>query len=217
MLGGLALTAAAGLALAIVSDSDDDADEGPITTTSTTLLTGGIDVDAPAGFLAVPLPSFEFGIAVPDDWQVTRTDADTIAALEGQPLVNEGFVDSARNAGTAGAVLYAAGVDDEGRVSDAKVIIYAVAKELDRAALEQFAADLVAETPLPDAEVRSRTINGDAAVTIGYRVSGGGVEAAGTQLLRVDGDRIVSVVVTSEDTTSHDALADAITGSLVLA
>ena len=218
----LAVMALVGLALVVLGGDDDDADDGgdasaTTASTTTTLASGGIAVQAPEGFRAIPLPSFDVGIAIPDDWEATRTDAETIAALEGQNLANPDFVPAARRAATFGAVLYAAGIDDEGMVDDVQLRIYGRGRPTSASELDAFARDVVQRAPLRDARIDPSTIDGAPAATITFDAGTGDRPARGTELLRVDGERIVSVLVTSEHLNDHDALARAVTRSLVLA
>jgi hypothetical protein len=217
VLASFALLALVGLTLIVFGGDDDDEPTAPPSSTSTTLATGGIDVDAPSGFRAIPLPSFDVGIAIPDDWEATRTDAETIASLEGRNLANPDFLPAARRAAAFGAVLYAAGIDDQGRVDDVQLRIYGRGRPTSAGELASYANELVTRASLRDAHVSSSTIDGAPAVTITFEAGTTDVPARGTELLRVDGDRIVSVVVTSEHLAGHAALVRAVTRTLVVA
>jgi hypothetical protein len=217
VLAVLTLLLIAGVALFIAGGDGDDGDPGPAgepgDTTSTTLAAGDLRIDAPTGWQEVPLPSLGFGIAVPPGWEATRTDADTLAALARGSLVNPGFVDSARNAANAGAVFYAAAQDEEERVSDVKVQVLPRPGATSPDELRQLAEGLLAELdvaqPEPAVEVSAdtATFTVDVGTAVAYRV---------TQVLRTGPDRVVSVIITSEDRSAHDELAAAIAATLVL-
>ena len=51
-------------------------------TSSTTLAAGGLDIDVPEGFTAIPLPSAGFGLAIPDGWEAAVLTDESLARLE---------------------------------------------------------------------------------------------------------------------------------------
>jgi hypothetical protein len=203
-------------------DDGDEADASSTTepdagihnpTSSTTLAAGGLDIDVPEGFTAIPLPSAGFGLAIPDGWEAAVLTDESLARLEALEA-SPAFVAAARNAAASGANLYAAGTDEAGGVADLKVIRLP-RSDVDAAAVEQAAQQAVAAAP-PGARLDLRLEEEPPAARIRFDVSAGGVTAEGTQWLIAGPDAIWSLVVTSEDPASHDALADQIARSLVL-
>jgi hypothetical protein len=217
VVGGLGVLMALGGALYLTGADDGDDDEtagAAADVTTTTLATGDLRVSHPPGWQAVPLPSLGFGLAVPPGWEATRTDPETLAALAGGTLDNPGFVDSARNAAGSGAVLYAAAQDERGRVSDVKVQVLPRPRPTSSTELRELADGLVAalapSTPEPVVEV-----SGDTA-TFTVDVGSAGVSYRVTQVLRAGPDRVVSLIITSEDAAAHDDLAASIGETLTL-
>ena len=219
--------AAAGIAavlLAVAACSGDD-DAGTTTTdpeptetsvgldhTPTTQPpeTGGIEVPDIPGTFTAAIPSLGFGIAVPEGWQATVLSEDAIERLEAATLSQPSFLDAARNVMASGAVFYAAGIDDEGRVSELKVDVQDGAD----ASPESVAA--LATSVAESGKVEDATVTddlGDGRIRVDYRLPApdgdadhAGIETIGSQLFVPDGDRVWSFIVTSEDTASQDAL-----------
>jgi hypothetical protein len=220
VLAVLTLALSIGAALVVAGGGGENAAERegrPSDVTTTTLRAGDVAVVPPAGWLAVPLPSLGFGLAVPPGWEATRTDSGSLTALERGSLANPGFVDSARNAADAGAALYAAHQDRDGRVSDVKVQVLPRPGATSPDVLRQLADRLVAETPLAGAEVRASSGEEGPEVHIRYPIAGSPSDtgaAVGTQVLRAGTDRIVSLIVTSEDPPAHDELVRSIVKTL---
>lgn len=224
------MRAAAGVVLAAAlvcgacSDDDDSASSDP---TSTTLATGGIDVDAPDDWQAIPLPQLGFGIALPSEWEalvLSEQGLETVSQAD--PLV-PGFAEAAHAAALGGSVFYAAGVDREDRVTDLKVRASPETGITDAAGLEAYARELATEAGLSDAtftvvdgadrptvDVRFQTEaerpnpdDPDAAPTT--------ITVEGTERLVLSpADVVYSLIVTSEDAAGHDALADAVFATL---
>jgi hypothetical protein len=218
----------------------DGAGEG---TTSTSMETGGIEVATPEGWRAVPLPQLGFGLALPDGWEAAVLTEDVLADLGSASPVVPGFLDAAHAAARSGSVLYAAGVDGEGRVTDLKVRAAPEAGVTDTAGLEAYARDLATSEGLADPQVTVVEGAGRPTVEMRYRTtaqrpaddggggSGGGsggsggsgdphgetveVTVRGTER-HVLGPRgvVYSVVVTSEDDPGHDTLAAGVFDSL---
>jgi hypothetical protein len=187
--------------------------------TSTTLATGGIEVDAPEGWQAIPVPALRFGIAVPPGWEATVLSPEGLEALSSAAPAVEGFVESAHAAAASGGLLYAAGQDDEGLVSDVLVRAAPGTDVTDAAGLADYARDLASQAGRSAPEVEA--VEGAALPTVRLRfaIGGeGGEEARGTETLVLAEDGIVwSVVVTSDDAAAHDDLATRLAGTLAFA
>jgi hypothetical protein len=192
---------------------------------STTLATGGVEIDAPEGWQPIPVPDLGFGIAVPPGWEAVVLSQEGLAALSRAAPAVPGFVESAHAAAASGGLVYAAGVDDEGRVSDVMVRAAPETGVTDAAALAAYARELAAQAGRAGARVEA--VAGQAAPTVRTRFAAGrggddggdgGVRARGTETLVLDGDGIVwSVVVTPDDAAGHDQLAARISGTLAFA
>lgn len=221
-----------GLAAATAGDGGDggDADDdvgGAVApeTTTTTLRTGGIDVPAPDDWLTIPVPQLGFGVAVPPGWEATLLSEEVLQALARSSPEVPGFLESARNAALAGAVLYAAGQDDDGRVSDLKVRAAPETGITGSDGLEAYGNDLVRQAGDQISDATVEVVEGAERPTVRmrYRVAGQAgrgedVTAEGTETLTLGPRGIVwSVIVTSEDAAGHDELAARITDTLTLA
>jgi hypothetical protein len=187
--------------------------------TSTTLATGGIEVDAPEGWQAIPVPALGFGVAVPPGWEATLLSPEGLEALSSAAPAVEGFVESAHAAAASGGLLYAAGEDDQGRVSDVLVRAAPTTGVTDAAGLADYARDLAGQAGRSDPDVEA--VEGAARPTVRLRFAIGGddgEEARGTETLVLADDGIVwSLVVTSDDAAVHDDLAARLTGTLAFA
>jgi hypothetical protein len=209
LVGGIMFVAGGG-------DDDDDADRN---TTPTSMETGGIEVAAPDGWLSIPLPMFGFGLAVPPGWEATRLDEEALSSIgQADPLVPD-FAAAAHNAYTNGSVFYAAGVDQQQRVSDLKVGADLTAGVKDAAGLEAYAQQLAAALADPHVEV----VEGAANPTVDIRFRGQGTGSAGevtvegTQRLVLSPRGIVfSLIMTSEDPATHDDVAGQLFGTFTL-
>jgi hypothetical protein len=202
------LAAGAGL---FVWGGDGAADDGDTALPSTTIATGGLEIDAPDGWTAIPLPALGFGLAVPDSWESVVLSGEGLARLAEAAPVVPGFVDAAHNAAQSGAVLYAAGVDDADHVTDLKVRAAADSGVTDAAGLEAYARRLATEAELPDPTV---TVVDDAewpSVDVRYHAPAanpGESATEGTERSVLAPNGVVySLLVTSEDPTQHDDLA----------
>lgn len=238
-LTGLLVLGALG-AGACSGDGDDGDDAGggsPAAdgTTSTTLETGGIEVDVPEGWRAVPLPQLGFGVGIPGDWEAAVLTGDVLADLASASPEVPGFLDAAHAAADSGSVFYAAGSDDQGRVTDLKVRAAPDSGVTDVAGLEAYARQIAADEGMPDPEVVVPEGAPRPTVELRYRTTaqrpsqdpaGTGatapedpelVEVAvrGTERL-VLGPRgvVYSSIVTSEDAADHDTVADRILDTL---
>jgi hypothetical protein len=209
------------------SDADRDGDgaaSGETATTSSTMATGGIEVAAPDGWTAIPLPVLGFGVAVPPGWEATRLDQEGLSSSGQAAPVVPGFMDAALNAAQSGAVFYAAGVDGEGRVIDLKVRAVLDSGVRDAAGLEDYALeasppassgtiDVVADAPQPTVQVRFRA-QGERAADDGP-ISTVEVAVEGSEQLVLSPSGVVySLIVTSEDASVHDDLAAQIFATL---
>jgi hypothetical protein len=214
----LAVALVGGLVAAVVGaiGDDDDATDGR-SPTSTTIDTGGIEVSAPDGWTAIPVAGLGFGIAVPPAWEATVLAPDVLESLERSSPQVPGFLDNAHAAAEAGAVFYAAGVDEAGRVADVKVRAVPGAGISTIEQLEDFGRQLSGRAGLGDVPVE---VVGDAErptvrMRYGLGADGGSTAARGTETLVAGPDDIVwSVIVTSEDPATHEALAERIAGTL---
>ncbi len=219
LIVGIALV----VALTLAGCGGDDTEAAPTTTealpsvdhTPTTQApnTGGIEVPDIPGTFPAAIPSLGFGIAIPEGWQATVLSDEAIERLEAATLSQPSFLDAARNVAASGAVFYAAGVDDQGRVSELKVDVQdgADASPEGVAALARSVAE---SGKVQDVVVVDDLANGR--IRVDYRLAAeadpdaahgdGAIDTIGSQLFVPDGDRVWSFIVTSEDAASQDAL-----------
>ncbi|HEX2562298.1 MAG TPA: hypothetical protein VHK25_00195 [Acidimicrobiales bacterium] len=217
----LAVALVGGLVAAVVAaiGGDDDASDGA-SPTSTTIDSGGIDVSAPDGWTAIPVAGLGFGIAVPPGWEAAVLAPEVLESLERSSPHVPGFLDNAHAAAEAGAVFYAAGVDEAGRVADVKVRAVPGAGIATVEQLEDFGRQLSGSAGLGEVPVE---VVGDAErptvrMRYGLGAAGGSAEAQGTEtLVAGPGDIVWSVIVTSEDPATHEALAERIARTLAFA
>ena len=184
---------------------------------STTVDSGGIEVAAPDGWTAIPVASLGFGIAVPPGWEATVLAPEVLESLERSSPAVPGFLDNAHAAAEAGAVFYAAGIDSAGRVADVKVRAVPGAGISTVEQLEDLGRQLSRSSGLGDipVEVVDGADHPTVRIQYGLGAAGGSTAARGTETLVAGPDDIVwSVIVTSEDAATHDALADEIAGTL---
>lgn len=207
------------LALALVaaacSDGDEEAvpPEEPVPVESSTTrppATGGIEVPDIPGTRAVPVPALGFGIAVPEGWNAALLTEEALEQLQGADLARPAFLDAARNVAAGGAVLYAAGVDDQDRVAELKVDVQDDAAT-DPGSLRALAQAVVDSGQVDEAEIIAGPAD-DGRVRVDYRVTlpaadgEDTIDAYGSQLFVPDGDRLWSFIVTSEDEATQSAL-----------
>ncbi len=192
--------------------------DAPGSLPSTTLATGGIDIEAPDGWLEIPVPALRFGLAVPPGWEASLLSAEGLGALAGADPVVPDFVENAQAAASSAGVLYAAGLDQEGRVSDVTVRSAPQPGVTDIDGLRAYAAELAAAAGHDDPQIE---VVEDAAwptVRLRFRAGAGEEVAEGTETLVLGPDDFVwSVTVTSDDPASHDELAEQVTGTLTFA
>lgn len=178
---------------------------------------GDLEVPEIAGTTFAPFPSLGFGIAVPQGWNATRLDEEALAQLEDARLAEPFFLDAARNVASTGAVFYAAGVDDEGRVAEIKVDVDDGA---DVGALRTAAEAEVLAAGATDLSVVAAE---DGRVRIDFRLrqeaagGGGAIDAYVSRLLVPDDGRVWSIVVTSEDAETQSAVLAVVDAGFVLA
>jgi hypothetical protein len=191
--------------------------------TSTTLETGGIDVDAPDGWTVAPLPQFGFGIAVPPGWEAVVLSPEMLNSLNGSDPAVTGFVDAANAAAEAGSVFYAAGQDRQGRVTDLKVGAVPDAGIEDVGALEDYARQLAADRGVGSPTIERVDDADRPTVRIGFRTTsrseqGDEITTHGVETLIVGpGDTVWSIIVTSEDRAMLDDLTPRILDTLTFA
>jgi hypothetical protein len=215
----LAVALVGGLVAAVVGalGGDDDEATDSASPTSITIDSGGIEVSAPDGWTAIPVAGLGFGIAVPPGWEATVLAPDVLQSLERSSPEVPGFLDNAHAAAEAGAVFYAAGVDEAGRVADAKVRAVPGAGISTIEQLEDLGRQLSGRAGLGDVPIE---VVGDAEhptvrMRYGLGAGGGSAEARGTETLVAGPDDIVwSVIVTSENLATHEDLAEQIAGTL---
>ncbi len=220
---GLAVALVGGLVAAVVAaiggDDSDDTTDGA-SPTPTTVDSGGIDVSAPDGWTAIPVAGLGFGIAVPPGWEATVLAPEVLESLERSSPQVPGFLDNAHAAAEAGAVFYAAGIDEAGRVADAKVRAVPGAGISTVEQLEDFGRQLSGGAGLGDVpiEVVRDAELPTVRMQYGLGAGGGSAEGRGTEtLVAGPGDIVWSVIVTSEDPATHGALAEQIAGTLAFA
>ncbi|HEX6423631.1 MAG TPA: hypothetical protein VFZ79_09140 [Acidimicrobiales bacterium] len=201
----------------------DDASDGPAAGTgtgmpSTTLATGGIDIDAPEGWQAIPVPDLGVGVAVPPGWEAVLLSPEGLATLSNASPAVPDFADNARAAAGAGGVLYAAGEEAAGGVSDLVVRAAPETGVADADDLVAYAEDLADDGGRRDPQVEVVDGAERPTVRLRFRVGGGGEVAEGTETLVLGPRDIVwSLVVTSDDASVHGDLVGAITGTLAFA
>jgi hypothetical protein len=225
------LVAAVGVWTVLAPDGPGDGDASARGTTSTSMVTGGIEVPTPEGWRAIPIPRLGFGVAIPSDWEATVLDDEVLADLSGSSPAVPGFVEAAHAARQSGSVLYGAGVDAEERVTDLKVRIVPEPEPVvtDVAGLEAYARQLAAESGVADPSFS--VVEGAAAPTVDVRYSltaqrpgeaegDAPVEVAVQATERVvlgPSGAVYSLIVTSEDAPDHDALATQLFDTLTFA
>lgn len=180
---------------------------------------GGLEAPQVAGTTFAPFPSLGFGIAVPEGWNATRLDEEAFERLEDATLAEPFFLEAARNVASTGAVFYAAGVDEQGRVAEIKIDVedgVDTAVDVVRAAAE-------AEVLAAGGTDLNVVVAEDGRVRLDFRLeqeaAGGGdrIDAHVSRVLVPDGDRLWSIVVTSEDATTQTAVLAVVDAGFVLA
>jgi hypothetical protein len=224
--GAAGVALALALALAACSgdggggdDAGADTPAGSQAATTTTVNTGGIEVPAPEGWTAVPVPDLGMGLAVPPGWEVTLLSPDGLNTLaRSSPLVPN-FKDLAHAAAADGGLLYAAGEDAAGGISDLVVratpqagvataddLTYAAQLIAANAGTDPATVQMVDGTEFPTALVPF-TVGGGARGAEGS-AKATNVVVAGPQ------DILWEITVTSDDAASHDQLVESIRQTL---
>ena len=200
------------------ADDDTAATDDLPQTSSTTISTGGIEVDAPDGWQEIPVPALRVGVAVPPGWESVLLSPEGLGTLaQADPLV-PGFAENAQAAAGVAGVLYAAGADDAGQVSDLTLRASPQPEVADLTGLEAYAVDLAAEAGRADAQVEVVEGTEHPTVRLQFAVGAGEEVAQGTETLVLGPDGFVwSVTVTSDDAAIHDQLAQQITDTLTFA
>lgn len=194
----------------------------PPTMPSTTMATGGIEVPVPEGWSAAPVPDMGFGIGLPPRWEAAVLSDEMLASLQRSSPAVPGFVEAAHAAARSGSVFYAAGADDDGRISDFKVRVAPRTGVTDIAGLEDYARQLASAAGLADPTIER--VDGAERPTVRVRFQTQArseeetVTTEGTETL-VLGPRnaVWSIIVTSEDPETHDELASQIVATLTFA
>lgn len=178
---------------------------------------GGIVVPEIPGTTPAPFPSLGFGLAVPDGWNATRLLEGDLDRLADAELAQPFFLDAAEAVAATGAVFYAAGVDDRGRVAEIKVDLQegtdvAAARAAAEAALAEAGATELNVVEADDGRVRL-----DFRLTQPSAEDGEPIDAHISQLLVPDAGQVWSLVVTSEDPATQSAVLAIVDRSFVVA
>jgi hypothetical protein len=215
---------ALGLGGALAWASRDDGGAEPLPALPTTTVdAGGIEVDAPEGWSAIPVPQMGFGLAIPPGWEATLTNPEVLAGIDRSSPAVPGFLDAAHAAAENGAVFYGAGVDDDDHVTDLKVRASTDAGVDDVAGLTAYAERLAADAGLSDTTVEA--VEGADRPTVrmsftstGKDQDGKDVPVTGSETLVLGPRDVVwSVIVTSEVPDVAADLAPQVTRSFTLA
>jgi hypothetical protein len=213
-------------ALSLLGCSDDD--DGPPPADPLPELPSHTSPEPDAGGLAppdvpgttfAPFPSLGFGIAVPEGWNATRLDDVAFERLEDADLAQPFFLDAARNVASTGALFYAAGVDQQGRVAEIKVDV----EDGPGTTIDGVRTAAEAEVLAAGGTDVNVVAAEDGRVRIDFRLrqpSADGGEAIDAHVSRVlvpDDDRVWSIVVTSEDAATQTAVLSVVDAGFVLA
>jgi hypothetical protein len=215
----VALSTGAGLAWSARDDGDVEAPESLPTTT---IDPGGIAVDAPDGWAEIPVPQLGFGLAVPPAWEVVVLDPEVLAGLGRSEPAVPGFLDAAHAAAESGSVLYGAGVDTQGRVTDLKVRAAPEAEVTDADGLLAYAGQVATAAGL---DATPTAVEGADRPTVAVPFTqqatdadGNDVTVTGTETFVLGPRDVVwSLIVTSEVPELADELGPTLVDTLVLA
>jgi len=178
---------------------------------------GGIAVPELPGTTPAPFPSLGFGLAVPQGWNATRLSEGDLDRLADAELAEPFFYDAAEAVAATGALFYAAGIDEEGRVAEIKVDRQ---EGTDVPAARAAAESAVAAAGATDVSVVEAE---DGRVRIDFRLEqpsaddGTPIDAHVSQLLVPDDGQVWSVVVTSEDADTQSAVLAIVDAGFVVA
>jgi len=213
----LIVAVVASVVVAVVGDGGGDTAGGGSggTLPSTTLATGDLDLQVPEGWQPIPVPALGFGLAVPPGWEAVLLSPDGLATLSGATPAIPGFVEAATAAAAGGGLVYAAGQDASGQVSDVLVRAAPQTGVTDVAGLEAYAGSLAAAAGRTDPDVEVVEDAARPTVRLRFEVGTGEERAQGTETLVLGPNGLVwSVTVTSDDPALHDDLATSITDTL---
>jgi hypothetical protein len=224
--GAAGVALALALALAACSGGGDGGEEaaedtpaGSQAATTTTINTGGIEVPAPEGWTAVPVPDLGMGLAVPPGWEVTLLSPDGLNSLARSSPAVPDFQNLAHAAASAGGLLYAAGQDAAGGISD---VVVRATPQAGVSTTDQLAtaAQLIAANAGTD-PATVQMVDGTEYPTalVPFTVGGGapgseGSAAATNVMVAGPRDILWEITVTSDDAASHDQLVEAIRETL---
>jgi hypothetical protein len=213
----LIVAVVASVVVAVVGDGGGDTAGGGSggTVPTTTLATGDLDLQVPEGWQPIPVPALGFGLAVPPGWEAVLLSPDGLATLSGATPAIPGFVEAATAAAAGGGLVYAAGQDASGQVSDVLVRAAPQTGVTDVAGLEAYAGSLAAAAGRTDPDVEVVEDAARPTVRLRFEVGTGEERAQGTETLVLGPNGLVwSVTVTSDDPALHDDLATSITDTL---
>lgn len=226
----LAVTAAALLVVGACGGDDDDRPDEDTAATSSTVTTtpptcggpahgeedapdvdsGGLDIPEVPGACPVPLVALGLGLAVPLGWDATLLDDDALNRVAEAQLVRPAFLASARAWAESGAVFYAAGVAEDGSVSDLKVYVED-GVDTSPTALTARADALVESGELNDASVAGDPTTGRVRVDFTVAMPSAEdpdteIDGVGSELMVADGDRLWRFIVISESAQAQNAV-----------
>lgn len=204
-----------------------------------------MDIEAPEGWLPIPLDRLGFGMAIPPDWEALVLDqAGVDTVMQANPQVPD-FAASATAAYQSGAVFYAAGLEGttssdgdgngdggEQRVTDLKVFVDTSGDVEDVQGLETYIDEMVGEaaptdltiTALEDTDASAVEARYQATVSRPHQDGSGGetdemeeIDVSGLQrsILAPSG-AVYSFIVTAETAEGLDMVAADILDSVVL-
>jgi hypothetical protein len=178
---------------------------------------GSIEVPEVPGTFAAAFPSLGFGLAVPQGWNATRLAEGDLERLASADLAEPFFLDAARAVAATGAVFYAAGVDDQGRVAEIKVDLQEGADVVGARVAAEAAAGAAGATDLQAVEAPDGRVRLDFRLEQPSADDGEPIDAYVSQLLIPAEGRVWSIVVTSEDEATQSAVLAIVDAGFVLA
>lgn len=206
-------------------DAAEDTEEaagGGGSATTTTMNTGGLEVTAPDGWQPIPAPDIGIGFAVPPGWEATLLSPEGLATLAGASPAVPGFTELAHAAAAQGGVIYAAGEDQAGGISDVVVRATPATGVTDAQTL-RYAAELTAASNGTD-PTRVTVVDGAqwptalVPFTLGAASGSDGRTAeARSVMVAGPGDILWEVTVAADDAASLDELTEQIRQTLTFA
>lgn len=178
---------------------------------------GELDEPDIPGTTFAPFPSLGFGIAIPTGWNATRLDEEAFERLEEADLAEPFFLEAARNVAETGAVFYAAGVDEQGRVAEIKVAVEDGADIADARTAAEAEVLAAGGTDLSVVEAEDGRVRLDFRLEQEAADGGDRIDAHVSRVLVPDGGRLWSIVVTSEDAATQSAVLEVVDAGFVLA